>query len=124
MAAGENATADDLATARRIFEAAAEVIEVPEDKIDAVTALSGSGPAYFYFLVEHLVRAGIEMGLEPEDATKMAIKTAAGAGVRGARGRPRPGAQVGLRRAERGGRAPPRQGWADQDAERGRLQGC
>ena len=47
---------------------------------DAVTALGGSGPAYFYFLVEHLVRAGIEMGLKPEDATKMAIKTAAGAG--------------------------------------------
>src|SRR5438067_5320827 len=80
MAPGEHATREDLATARRIFEAAADVIELPEDKIDAVTALSGSGPAYFYFLVEHLVRAGIEMGLKPEDATKMAIKTAAGAG--------------------------------------------
>jgi pyrroline-5-carboxylate reductase len=80
MAAGENATTDDLATARRIFEAAADVIEVPEDKIDAVTALSGSGPAYFYFLVENLVKAGIEMGLKPADATKMAVKTAAGAG--------------------------------------------
>src|SRR4051812_42291391 len=80
MAAGEHATAEDLATARRIFEAAADVIEVSEDKIDAVTALSGSGPAYFYFLVESMVRAGIEMGLRPDDATKMAIKTAAGAG--------------------------------------------
>ena len=80
MAPGEHATREDLATARRIFEAAADVIELPEDKIDAVTALSGSGPAYFYFLVEHLVRAGIEMGLKREDATKMAIKTAAGAG--------------------------------------------
>jgi pyrroline-5-carboxylate reductase len=80
IAAGEHATAEDLATARRIFEAAADVIDVPEDKIDAVTALSGSGPAYFYFLVEHLVRAGVEMGLKTEDATKMAIKTAAGAG--------------------------------------------
>lgn len=80
MAPGEHATREDLSTARRIFEAAADVIELPEDKIDAVTALSGSGPAYFYFLVEHLVRAGIEMGLKPEDATKMAIKTAAGAG--------------------------------------------
>jgi pyrroline-5-carboxylate reductase len=80
MAAGEHATSEDLATARRIFEVAADVIDVPEDKIDAVTALSGSGPAYFYFLVEHLVRAGVEMGLRPEDATRMAIKTAAGAG--------------------------------------------
>ena len=80
MAAGEFATADDLRLARRIFESAAVVIDVPEDKIDAVTALSGSGPAYFYFLVEHLVRAGVEMGLKIEDATKMAVKTAAGAG--------------------------------------------
>jgi pyrroline-5-carboxylate reductase len=80
MAAGEFATADDLKLARKIFEAAAVVIDVPEDKIDAVTALSGSGPAYFYFLVESMVRAGVEMGLKIEDATKMAIKTAAGAG--------------------------------------------
>jgi len=80
MAAGEHATRDDLLTARRIFEAAAEVIDVPEDKIDAVTALSGSGPAYFYFLVENMIRAGVEMGLNVEDAAKMAIKTAAGAG--------------------------------------------
>ena len=80
MAPGEFATTDDLKLARRIFEAAAVVIDVPEDKIDAVTALSGSGPAYFYFLVESMVRAGVEMGLKIEDATKMAIKTAAGAG--------------------------------------------
>src|SRR5205814_6001135 len=50
MAPGEHATREDLLTARSIFEAAADVIELPEDKIDAVTALSGSGPAYFYFL--------------------------------------------------------------------------
>lgn len=80
MAPGEFATPADLATARRIFESAAVVIEVAEDKIDAVTALSGSGPAYFYFLVEHLIRAGVEMGLPVEDATTMAVKTAAGAG--------------------------------------------
>jgi pyrroline-5-carboxylate reductase len=80
MATGEFATADDLKLARTIFEAAAVVIDVPEDRIDAVTALSGSGPAYFYFLVESMVRAGIEMGLKVEDATTMAIKTAAGAG--------------------------------------------
>lgn len=80
MARGEHATQEDLAIARRIFEAAADVIQVPEDKIDAVTALSGSGPAYFYFLVEQMIRAGEQMGLKTEDATKMAIKTAAGAG--------------------------------------------
>src|ERR1019366_1485967 len=42
---GRHATADDIVLARRIFEAAASVVEVPEDKIDAVTAISGSGPA-------------------------------------------------------------------------------
>src|SRR5262245_6433038 len=46
MAPGEYATREDLQLARRIFETAAEVIDVAEDKIDAVTALSGSGPAY------------------------------------------------------------------------------
>ncbi len=80
IAPGEFATKEDLSLARKIFEAAADVIDVPEDKIDAVTALSGSGPAYFYFLVENMIQAGIEMGLKPEDAQKMAIKTAAGAG--------------------------------------------
>jgi pyrroline-5-carboxylate reductase len=55
------------------------VIEVREDQMDAVTALSGSGPAYFFFLVEHMVRAGVEMGLSAEQAHKLATKTALGA---------------------------------------------
>jgi pyrroline-5-carboxylate reductase len=79
VAAGRLATPDDLATARRIFEASADVIEVPEEQIDAVTAVSGSGPAYFFYVVEHMVRAGIEMGLTPEHAHLLASKTALGA---------------------------------------------
>lgn len=79
MAAGKYATADDLAVVRRIFESAAAVVEVTEDKIDAVTALSGSGPAYFFFLVEQMVRAGTEMGLTPQQAHTLATKTALGA---------------------------------------------
>jgi pyrroline-5-carboxylate reductase len=78
IARGAHATSDDLATARRLFESAADVIEVPEDQIDAVTALSGSGPAYFFFLVEHMTRAGVEMGLSPENAHRLATKTALG----------------------------------------------
>jgi pyrroline-5-carboxylate reductase len=77
---GRHATADDIVLARRIFEAAASVVEVPEDKIDAVTAISGSGPAYFYFLVEQMIQAGIEMGLTSEQARLLATKTALGAG--------------------------------------------
>ncbi len=80
ISAGVGATAEDMAAARKIFEAAADVIEVREDQIDAVTALSGSGPAYFYFLVESLIRAGVEMGLSPEHSHKLAVKTAIGSG--------------------------------------------
>jgi len=78
LAAGEHATADDLATARRLFESAASVIEVREDQIDAVTAVSGSGPAYFFFLVEQMVAAGVALGLSPDQAHQLATKTALG----------------------------------------------
>jgi pyrroline-5-carboxylate reductase len=78
LSRGAHATEADVASARRLFEAAADVIEVPEEHIDAVTALSGSGPAYFFFLVEHMTRAGVELGLTPEQAHKLASKTALG----------------------------------------------
>lgn len=78
IAAGAHATPADLATARKWFSAAAEVIEVTEDKIDAVTAVSGSGPAYFFFLVEQMIRAGIELGLSPDQAHTLAVQTAVG----------------------------------------------
>ena len=61
------------------IESSAKVIEVPEGKIDAVTAVSGSGPAYFFFLTEQRIDAGIELGLSPEEARTLAIQTAAGA---------------------------------------------
>ena len=65
---GSHATADDLAAARAIFESAAVVVETTEDKMDAVTALSGSGPAYFFYLVEQMEKAGVELGLTPGEA--------------------------------------------------------
>ena len=79
MAAGANASGDDLARARSLFEAAADVIEVDEDKMDTVTAVSGSGPAYFFLLVEQMIRAATELGMSPQQARQLAIKTAAGA---------------------------------------------
>jgi pyrroline-5-carboxylate reductase len=79
IAKGGHATDADLATARRVFEASADVIEVDEDKIDAVTAMSGSGPAYFFYVVEQMIRAGIDMGLTAEQAHRLASKTALGA---------------------------------------------
>jgi pyrroline-5-carboxylate reductase len=79
IARGTHATADDLAAARRIFEASADVIEVDEPQLDAVTALSGSGPAYFFYFVEQMIAAGTELGLSPEQAHRLASKTALGA---------------------------------------------
>jgi pyrroline-5-carboxylate reductase len=78
MAAGAHATPADLEQARKIFAPAATVIDVTEDKLDAVTALSGSGPAYFFFLVEQMVRAGVEMGLTPVESHTLAVRTALG----------------------------------------------
>jgi pyrroline-5-carboxylate reductase len=79
IAPGRHATPDDLAAARRIFQASADVIDVVEDQIDAVTALSGSGPAYFFYVVEHMIRAGVELGLTEAQAHRLASKTALGA---------------------------------------------
>ncbi len=76
---GAHATDADMVTARRLFEASAAVVEVPEELIDGVTAISGSGPAYFYFLVEQLIQAGVEMGFTEQQAHLLATKTALGA---------------------------------------------
>jgi pyrroline-5-carboxylate reductase len=79
IARGGHATAEDLAAARGIFESAGKVIEVSEEKIDAVTAVSGSGPAYYFYLTEQLIKAGVDLGLTDEEAKTLAIQTALGA---------------------------------------------
>lgn len=76
---GANATAADMAEARRIFSSAADVLETTEDKMDAVTAVSGSGPAYFFYLAEQMIKAAVELGIPPAEASRMAAKTALGA---------------------------------------------
>jgi pyrroline-5-carboxylate reductase len=79
LAPGSHATPQDLASARRIFQSAGAVLEVGEDKMDAVTALSGSGPAYVFYLAEHMIAAGVAMGFSPDQARQLAIRTVAGA---------------------------------------------
>ena len=81
LAPGSLATANDLAIAERLFSATAQVVRVPENLMDAVTAVSGSGPAYIFYLVEQMTQAAIELGLAPEIAKKLATATAAGAGA-------------------------------------------
>lgn len=63
-----------------IFNNSGELIELPEDKMHAVTAISGSGPAYFFYFTEELIKAGILSGLTPEESKTLAIKTLFGAG--------------------------------------------
>jgi pyrroline-5-carboxylate reductase len=79
IARGTHATPADLAAARRIFEASADVIDVDEEQLDAVTAISGSGPAYFFYFVEQMIAAGVELGLSAAQAHRLASKTALGA---------------------------------------------
>lgn len=78
---GAAATADDLRLVRRMFECCGIVVDVEEAMMDAVTALSGSGPAYFFLLVEQMIEAGLRMGLPAETARALAAQTAAGAGA-------------------------------------------
>ena len=79
LCAGRHATPADMALARKIFEATGSVVTVEESLMDAVTALSGSGPAYFYFLVEVMIEAGCREGLPADVARELAIQTARGA---------------------------------------------
>jgi len=75
-----NCTDMDAAVARLIFEAIGIVEMVPEEAMDVVTALSGSGPAYFFYLAECLVDAAVSHGLPREQAARLAGQTLLGAG--------------------------------------------
>lgn len=80
IAMGGNCTEADKAAAGAIFGAIGIAEFVPEELMDAVTALSGSGPAYFFFMVESLVQAAQAHGLEAEKAASLASQTLLGAG--------------------------------------------
>ncbi len=80
--ANEHVTARQTAAAESILAAAGHVIWVEhESAIDAVTAVSGSGPAYFFYLMEAMIDAGIALGLDAETARTLTLKTAYGAAV-------------------------------------------
>lgn len=78
--ANARVTDEQMQAAKKIMSAVGPVVEVArEEDIDAVTAVSGSGPAYIYLVIDMIAAAGVELGLQPGDARALAIETAMGA---------------------------------------------
>ena len=76
---GSHATADHLALARRIFDCVGRCVETDESHFNAITALSGSGPAYYYLIMEAMADAGVRVGLSRQLALTLVTQTALGA---------------------------------------------
>ena len=105
IATGRFATQGQLKEVAAVFDAVGGVLTVPESQLDAVTAVSGSGPAYFFLMVEALVDAGVAAGLSRAVATDLVVQTMAGS------------AAMLLERVDEGG------GQADIDTTPARLRG-
>jgi pyrroline-5-carboxylate reductase len=80
IAKGSAARPAHMALAKKLFGTVGTVVELPESSLNAVTALSGSGPAYIFYLCEALAEAGAAMGLSGEVADLLARQTIKGAG--------------------------------------------
>ena len=78
VVAGRHATEDDLVWAESVLGSVGVTVRVPEDLLDAVTGLSGSGPAYVFLIAEALVEAGVSVGLPRATATTLAVQTLLG----------------------------------------------
>ncbi|TFV85276.1 pyrroline-5-carboxylate reductase [Microbacterium sp. dk485] len=79
LAADAAASPGDIAVVRRLFETVGEVVEVPESQIDALSTISGSGPAYVFLLVEQLAEAAVRKGFTEAEAWMLARQTFVGA---------------------------------------------
>ncbi|MEX0366821.1 MAG: pyrroline-5-carboxylate reductase [Ruegeria sp.] len=85
--ANDRVDAAQRARAQTIVQAFGLCVDLPrEDLLDVVTAVSGSGPAYFHLLIEEMIRAGVSLGLTREDATALTLQTALGAALMAAQG--------------------------------------
>ncbi|HEU0034377.1 MAG TPA: pyrroline-5-carboxylate reductase [Kofleriaceae bacterium] len=78
IAAGRHSTEADLAAAKAIFEAVGIAVVLDEIHLDAVTGLSGSGPAYIFLILEALADAGVKVGLSRRNAQRLAAQTVMG----------------------------------------------
>ena len=78
FAAGSRATAEDRRTAAALLASFGQAVELPEEQFDAVTALSGSGPAFFAYVLDRLAEAAVAEGLDRESAARLAAQTMLG----------------------------------------------
>jgi pyrroline-5-carboxylate reductase len=79
LAAGSRSSEEDLELVRSLFGTVGDVLVVPEDRIDALSTISGSGPAYVFYLIEQLTGAAQRMGFDEEEARRMVQGTFSGA---------------------------------------------
>lgn len=78
LAAGPGVSRTSREAVRDLFRTTGTVIELPEDRIDALSAISGSGPAYIYYFVEQLLDAAERLGFSPEQSRQMVLGTVRG----------------------------------------------
>ncbi|GAA3727334.1 pyrroline-5-carboxylate reductase [Leifsonia bigeumensis] len=79
LSAGSRSTAEHLALATALFETVGTVVVVPEERIDALSTISGSGPAYVFYLIEQFTATAMGLGFSPEEAATLVNTTFLGA---------------------------------------------
>ena len=75
---GEHATEEDFDTVVKIFESVGKVVKAQEKDIDAITGVSGSGPAFYYYIIDAIAKAGEKLGLDYKTALLLSAQTALG----------------------------------------------
>ena len=78
LSKGQFATVEDMEIIKNLLSDIGTVIQQTEDKMDIITALSGSGPAFYYFLIEKMAKSAVKLGLDYETALKLSAQTALG----------------------------------------------
>lgn len=78
IAGGTSASDDHVATVQRLMDAVGKSVVVSESRLDALTAVSGSGPAYLFYVAEAMIEAGVHQGLTRQEATELATQTFVG----------------------------------------------
>ena len=78
IAPGSHCDDEHLSIAENLMASTGKVLRIPERQMDAVTAISGSGPAYLFFVVESMIEAGVHLGLPRSTATELVVQTVVG----------------------------------------------